>query len=248
LSQTNWQTATATSKPSPVSFAGDGFSLFPHPVTQLSIESRLFSIAAQFTGDYAPYQGVHITPGPGGTGAIVAATDRGAALFLGFDPDGTVDEPVSLLPYDELTRAAKGLKSGPRTLDIDTETRLAKVITHLKTKAGKVVELPAPAPIDAPKVFEDLRSTVASFVRYWEANGSTSETAGRFDVGLLTRMLDNAEILGDSVVLSCLTGGVLRVGIEGTNLFLLLASQTALPLPPVPAWMASWSTGRDDED
>jgi hypothetical protein len=217
-------------------------------MSQLSFESRLFSIAAQFTGTYAPYQGVHITPGPGGAGAIVAATDRGAALFLGFDPDGTVDEPITLLPYDELSRAAKGLKSGPRTLSIDTETRLAQVITHLKTKAGKVVELPAPAPIGAPSDFADLRSTVANFVRFWEKNGSTSDTAGRFDVGLLTKMLDNAEILGDSVILSCLTGGVLRVGIEGTDLFLLLASQTAQPIPPVPAWMASWAASGEPAD
>ena len=215
-------------------------------MTQLSFESRLFSIAAQFTGTYAPYQGVHITPGPGGTGAIVAATDRGAALFLGFDPDGTVDEPVTLLPYDELSRAAKGLKSGPRTLSIDTETRLAQVITHLKTKAGKVVEMPAPPPIGG--VFEDLRPFVANVVRFWETNGSSSDTAGRFDVGLLTKMLDNAEILGDSVILSCLTGGVLRVGIEGTDLFLLLASQTALPIPPVPAWMASWAASGESAD
>lgn len=215
-------------------------------MTQLSLESRLFSIAAQFVGTYAPYQGVHVTPGPGGTGVIVAATDRGAALFLGFDPDGTVDEPVTLLPYDELSRAAKGLKSGPRTLLIDTETRIAQVVTHLKTKAGKVVEMPAPSPIGG--VFEDLRPFVANVVRFWEANGSSSETAGRFDVGLLTKMLDNAEILGDSVVLSCLTGGVLRVGIEGTDLFLLLASQVALPVPPAPAWMTRWAASGETSD
>jgi hypothetical protein len=218
-------------------------------VTQLSFESRLFSIAAQFVGEYSPYQGVHIEPGPGGTGAIVAATDRGAALFLGFDPDGVVDEPATLLPYAELARAAKGLKSGPRTLSVDTDSGIAQVVTHLKTKAGKVVEMPAPAQLPGTDdVFRDLRAFVASIVRFWEENGSTSDTAGRFDVELLMRFLSNAEVLGDSVVLSCLTGGVLRVDIEGTNLFLVLASQAAEPIPPVPAWMVSWAGAGESED
>jgi hypothetical protein len=216
-------------------------------VTQLSFESRLFSIAAQFTSPYHPYQGVCVYPGPGGQGAIVSATHQGSTLVLAFDPAGEVEAPANLLPYPELARAAKGLKNGARTLEIDTETRLAKVITHLKTKAGKVVELPAPAELPIEGVFLDMRERVAGMIRYWKEHEDSKVNAGRYDIKLLTTLLDSAESLGESIVLSCLDGP-LRISIDGSDLFLIIGPQTAEPIPPVPAWMARWAASGEPVD
>jgi len=219
---------------------------------QLICESRLFAVGADFAGTYAPYQGVYFCPGPAGVGVIASASDRGALTFVGYDEDGTIDEPVVFIPTDELAAASRGLKSGPRTLSIDTETRIAAVTTPLKTKAGKTVEMAAP-PVSTIS-FPDVQTVVAQFVAYWEGLGQQVDACGRYDARLLLKALRAAEGLGDSVSLVGLSGGPLLINIEAsiedskkksvrmqsTGLLLMLMPQTAQPVPPPPGWARRW--------
>lgn len=219
---------------------------------QLTCESRLYAIGCDFAGTYAPYQGIHFCPGPAGIGVIAAASDRGALTFVGYDEAGTIDEPATLLQDDELAAASRGLKSGPRTLTIDTDTRIASVTTHLKTKAGKTVETAAPAVSAIP--FPDIETVVANFIAHWEGLGDRVDTSGRYDAKLLLKALRAAEGLGDSVSLTGMGGGPLLINIEAaledskkvirmhsTGLLLMLMPQTAQPVPPPPAWARRWA-------
>lgn len=219
---------------------------------QLTCESRLYAIGCDFAGTYAPYQGIHFCPGPASIGVIAAASDRGALTFVGYDEAGTIDEAATLLPADELAAASRGLKSGPRTLQIDTETRIASVTTHLKTKAGKTVEMAAPPVSSIP--FPDIHTVVANFIAHWEGLGQQVDSCGRYDAKLLLKALRAAEGLGDSISLSGLSGGPLLVNIEtaledvkkvvrmqSTGLLLMLMPQTAQPVPPPPGWARRWS-------
>jgi len=210
---------------------------------QLTCESRLFAVGADFAGTYAPYQGIHFAPGPGGAGVIAAASDRGALTFVGYDETGSIDEAATLLPTAELAAASRGIKSGPRTLTIDTGTRVATVTTHLKTKAGKTVEMAAP-PVSTI-AFPDVQTVLANFIAHWEANGRTGDTAGRYEAKLLLKALRVAEGLGDVVVLCGITGGPLLINIEGSGLLLMLLAQAAQPLPPPPGWAKRWAQDSD---
>lgn len=219
---------------------------------QLTCESRLYAVGCDFAGSYAPYQGVHFCPGPAGIGVIAAASDRGALTFVGYDEAGTIDEAATLLPADDLAAASRGLKSGPRTLSLDTETRIASVTTHLKSKAGKVVETAAPPVSSIP--FPDIRTITANLIAHWEGAARIITSCGRFDAKLLLKALRAAEGLGDSVALSGMDGGPLLISIEAyvedgkkaprmqsTGLMLMLMPQTAQPIPPPPAWARRWS-------
>jgi hypothetical protein len=219
---------------------------------QLICESRLFAVGADFAGAYAPYQGIYFCPGPGGAGVIAAASNRGALTFVGYDAGGTIDEPVVFIPTKELAAASRGLKSGPRTLSIDTEARIAAVTTPLKTKAGTTVEMAAP-PV-SQVAFPDVRGVIARFVSHWESMGQQVDTCGRYDAKLLLQALRAAEGLGDSVSLVGLSGGPLLINIEAsiedgkkkavqtqsTGLLLMLMPQTAQPVPPPPSWARRW--------
>ena len=221
---------------------------------QLICESRLFAVGADFAGTYAPYQGVYFCPGPGGAGVIASSSDRGALTFVGYDEAGTIDEPVVFIPTTELAAASRGLKSGPRTLSIDTETRIAAVTTPLKTTAGKTVDMAAP-PV-SQVAFPDVRGVIARFVAHWEGMGQQVDTCGRYDAKLLLQALRAAEGLGDSVSLVGLSGGPLLINVEtaaedekakkkairmqSTGLLLMLMPQTAQPVPPPPAWARRW--------
>lgn len=201
-------------------------------------ESRLFALAAEFTGKYVPFTGVHLAPGPGGDGVVVTSSDRGAICFMGYDPKGTAGGEVTLLPDKEVVKASRGLKLKERTLRIDTDARVARITTHMKSGAGQTVELPAPAPAADHK---DLRPILPQFIDVWKTQGDISATAGRYDTVLIRKALDAAESLGASVVLSSLVGGPLRVAIEGTDAMLLIVPQTALPIPALPEWLEAWS-------
>jgi len=222
---------------------------------QLNCESRLFVVGADFAGNYAPYQGIYFCPGPRGVGVIASSSDRGALTFVGYDESGTIDEPVVFIPTSELAAASRGLKSGPRTLSIDTETGIAAVTTPLKTKAGKTVEMSAP-PVSTI-AFPDVHGVVARLVAHWEGMGQQVDACGRYDAKLLLQALRAAEGLGDSVSLVGMSGGPLLINIEAavedetakkktvrmqsTGLLLMLMPQTAQPVPPPPGWVHRWS-------
>ena len=89
----------------------------------LRLNSALVAIAAEFTGKYAPYQSVEISPAPKG-GVFVASTDRGNIACLAYDPAGTADETIKLLPDPDLIKFCRGIKTADRELRIEGNNAL----------------------------------------------------------------------------------------------------------------------------
>ena len=104
----------------------------------LSCNSALLAIASEFTGTYAPYQAVELTPHERG-GVFLASTDKGNVACLAFDPAGEGDETINLLPNTELIKASRGVKTATRTLVIEDD--IAKVTTYRKT-TSETKEIP----------------------------------------------------------------------------------------------------------
>lgn len=194
--------------------------------------SGLFHIAAAFTGKYSPYQAIQVSPHPQG-GVVVAATDRGAAAFIGYDSQGRADDTVCLLPEPNLVRISNPIKTAERTLTINLLTGSAEVATHQKS-ADKIVEGRAPAVSNQD--FPPLLEVLGICVQAWDRSDSSTQ-AGRYEAKLLRQAIDAATSYGDSVVFSAFDGGPLRVEVEGSSVCFLVMPQTAVPLPGVPDWI-----------
>jgi hypothetical protein len=209
------------------------------------IDSRLFYIACQYTHKFAPWQAVTIQPGADGTGAIVSASDRGAATFLAFDPTGQADDHAAFIAGSDLLKVAKGIKSAKRSLRIDTDQLLARVTTHLKG-SDKVVEAPAPMLSENPA--PDLRLVMK---RYLDARRQVpaGNAFARIDAKLLARACESFDQLSDSVIISTLEGAA-PICLQGdkVDVMVLLMPQTADPLPPVPDWLNRWSQSGPEVD
>jgi hypothetical protein len=196
------------------------------------LESSLFHLAAQFTGKYAPFQGVTIEPFAGGVIAI--ASNRGAATFLGYDPKGYASEAACFLPGKELAAACKGIKSAERELAI--EGPCAKVTTFYKEHSTAKEFTVNPCSQQPP-----IRQAVAEMLRTWGEVPKTSTTAGRYDLSLLTPAVRAIADESDCVVISGYDGGPLRLQSESLGCVVLLMPQTAQPIPPAPPWLADYA-------
>ena len=208
----------------------------------LRFDASLFSLAAQFTGKYAPCQGVTVSPlVPGdatnriGRGVVVTASDRGAATFLALDPQGTADEEAAFIPDDELIKAARGIKTAARELLI--EEGRATVTTFRKT-TSESKEFPVHR---TQQRLPDLPGTIARAVEYWSATPELTTTAGRYDLQLLHKAIRAMVDDTDSIVISAFQGGPLRLQREDTGVVVLLMPQTARPIPPMPAWLLRYA-------
>lgn len=199
----------------------------------LRLNSALFSLAAQFTGKYVPYQGVSFFPHAGG--CLVAASDRGAGTFLGFDPQGAADETAVILPEKSLVAACNGIKTATRELQIDGDTAL--VITSNKTtssaKEFRVTRSSQPA--------VPFRELMARVVETWGQTPEVSTTAGRYDAALLAKAMRAMGTELDGLVLSSYHGGPLRLQGERLQVVVFLMPQTAEPLPAVPDWLTTYA-------
>jgi hypothetical protein len=195
------------------------------------LNSYLFSLAANFCGRYTPYQGITLTPHSGGV--AVTSSDRGAASFYGFDPQGYAPEEATFSPGDKLASACNGIKTAARELTI--EDTVARVTTYYKDHSNSAEFVATRLQHAAP-----LRHAIAGVIGLWRETPELSTTAGRYDIDLLTKACRSIAKEGDSVVISGYDGGPLRLQSERLNCVVLLMPQTAQPLPPLPPWLADF--------
>ena len=94
----------------------------------LQLNSALVAICSEFTGKYAPYQAVEISPAPRG-GVFVASTDRGNIACLAHDPAGQADRVMRLLPDAELIKFCRGIKTAERQLRIEGNNALVSTLS-----------------------------------------------------------------------------------------------------------------------
>lgn len=196
------------------------------------LRSSLFNLAAQFTGKWAPFQGVTLSPLAGGI--CVTAGDRGAATFLGYDPSGCATTAATFLPGKDLASASKGIKSAQRELTIEGE--LATVTTYYK-EHSKSQQFPIYACDEQPP----LRQVIAEVLRFWGEQPELSTTAGRYDLDLLTRAVRTISEESDQLVISGYHGGPLRLQSDALGCLVLIMPQVAQPIPPVPPWLADYA-------
>jgi len=195
----------------------------------IRFSAPLLSLAAEFTGKYAPFQGVQISPHPDG-GVLVISTDKGHVACLGHDPKGLIDEPRHLIVPPDLARAAAAIKAAERDVQIEGPT--AVVTTYRKsTNDTKQFQV-----FDCVATFPPIREVLATCIERWGATPETTTTAGRYDADLLTRAIKAAKTLTSSIVITSYDGGPLRLQGEGIDALVLLMPQTAEPIPPVPTW------------
>lgn len=201
----------------------------------LRFNSALLHLAAEFTGKYAPWQGIRVAPLAGGVS--VAASDRGAATLIGWDPNGSASSEACLLPSRDLANACKGIKTAERDVSIDDDHAVVTTFfkSHSVTKEFPVTYSSCP-----PPPFEE---TIATAVKFWQAAPEFSRTAGRYDLGLLTKALKALGTEDESVVLSSWNGGPLRLFREDVQATILLMPQEALPIPGTPPWLVDFAAG-----
>jgi len=199
----------------------------------LRFNSALLHLAAEFTGKYAPWQGIRVAPLAGGVS--VAASDRGAATLIGWDPNGSASSEACLLPSRDLANACKGIKTAERDVSIDGDQ--AVVTTFFKSHSV-AKEFPVTYSSCPPPPFEE---TIAAAISYWHATPELSRTAGRYDLGLLLKALKALGSEDDAVVLSAWQGGPLRLQRGDVQAVILLMPQEAQPLPGIPAWLEDFA-------
>jgi hypothetical protein len=196
------------------------------------LNSVLFSLAASFVGEYAPFQGVTLSPHAGGV--VVMASDRGAGAFYGFDPTGFAPEAATFIPAKGLATACKGIKTAQRELTIDDS--IALVTTYYKEHSTS-------KEFQVNRAAEQLpsRQVIRATVDLWGDPPNLSPTAGRYDSALVTRACKILAEESDSLVLCGYDGGPLRVQSEALRSVVLLMPQAAQELPPFPAWLADYA-------
>ena len=196
----------------------------------LQFNSALLAAVGAFTGDYAPYQSVHIRPHCGGI--LLAASDHGKVTAIGFDRRGSGDETTSIIPSSELLKACAGIKTAERGIVIDGDR--AVVTTYYKASSNKGKELAVHRSLTP---FPDIDAALAACVARWGTTPTLSQTAGRYRVAYLERAIKAAGLLADSLVLSAFDGGPLRLQGESIELIILVMPQTAEPIPQLPDWV-----------
>jgi hypothetical protein len=198
-----------------------------------SFSAPLLSVASEFTGKYAPYQAVQVKPHPQG-GVLVSATDQGKVAVVGYDPRGEASGETCLLVSSELGRACRAVKTGARELTVDGMNATVRSYSKSGGSSKAAEFLVQHSSVQFPPLGQALQSCIER----WGRTPRVSETAGRYDAGLLERAIKAAGSLADSITLSAFDGGPLRLQGAGLEILILLMPQTALPIPPVPQWIS----------
>jgi hypothetical protein len=215
----------------------------------LQLNAPLIAIAGEFTGKYAPYQAIEITPAKDG-GVFVASTDKGNIACLGFDPGGSGDSSMRLLPTPELLRACRGIKTAERSITLGGDgipascpptsaqaPNTAIVTTHRKSTNDRLE-----IPIQQSSVeFPPLAQTMASVLKKWGINPKISANAGRYDANYMQKAIKSLSSLDTSITFSCFDGGPMRLQTQEGNVVVLVMPQTAEPIPPIPDWLEKYS-------
>tara|TARA_Y100000589_G_C27144509_1_gene626219 strand:- start:62 stop:679 length:618 start_codon:yes stop_codon:yes gene_type:complete len=200
----------------------------------LQLNSALVSIAAEFTGRFAPYQAVEISPAPKG-GVYVASTDKGNIACLAHDPGGQADETIKLMPDPEMIRLCRGIKTAERELKIDGNNA---IVTTFRKTTSERKEIIISRSISE---FPPLSKAVNSCVQRWSDSPEVSATAGRYESRYVERALKGLSGLSDSVILSAFDGGPLRIQTEAANIVVLVMPQTAEKIPVLPEWLKEYA-------
>lgn len=196
----------------------------------VSLNGALVHVAAEFCGNYSPYQGVQIRPNPSGSGVFVASTDAGKLAFLAFDGQGKGDEEIVLLPTAELLKNTRPLKSASRWLEIESSQARCSKLTKNTTQT---VEIPITRSVATPPDLVGVMKTVAT---QWGKDCPCVD-AGNFDASYLQKAFRAIESLGSSVTMSHLNGGPLRVESHDSPVMVMVMPQTAEPIRPLPEFL-----------
>ena len=203
----------------------------------LKLNSALVAICSEFTGKYAPYQAIEISPATGG-GVFVASTDRGNIACLAHDPGGKADETIHLLPDAELMKFCRGIKTADRELSIDGNN--AMVTTFRKTTSERREAIINKSISEFPP----LAKAICSCLDRWSPAPSVSTTAGRYESTYVERALKGLSSTSESVVLSAFDGGPLRIQTDKADVVVLVMPQVAEKIPPVPEWLSDYAASR----
>lgn len=202
----------------------------------LSFNSALLSVACDFTSKFAPFQAVEITKAENG-GVYLASTDKGNIACFAYDPSGSADENICLLPNKDLMRACKGIKTGERNIKIDGN--MATVTTYKKT-TNQIQELPVMlSGVEFPH--GKITKAIRDCIERWSVSPTTSDTAGRYDIDYINRAIKSLSVFDSSICLCAFDGGPLRIQGSDNNLTILVMPQTAEPIPEIPAWLKAYS-------
>lgn len=203
----------------------------------LQLNSALVAIASEFTGNYAPYQAIEISPGPKG-GVYVASTDRGNIACLAYDPAGTADEEITLLPEPELMKLCRGIKTADRQLQIKGNNAM---VTTFRKSTNERREVIINKSISD---FPPLRLALTSCLERWSNTPSVSATAGRYESRYIEKAIKGLSTMSDSVILSAFDGGPLRVQTDKADVVILVMPQVAEKIPSIPEWLSEYASSR----
>lgn len=197
-------------------------------------QAGLLGLAADFTGKFSPWQGVHIQPLAGGV--AVTASINGAMALIGYDAGGIAsDGPATYLVGPELAKAANFVKTCERELLIDDDVAIVR--NHFKEHTTS-----AEFPITRSKAnFPDIAGAVSAALRRWGELPEVSSTAGRYDSELLLKAIRAVRDKTDNLVISGYDGGPLRLQGGRMDVVILLMPQAAEPIPPPPPWLADYA-------
>ena len=199
----------------------------------LSCNSSLIAIAAEFTGKFAPYQSICISPAQ--QGVYIVSTDKGNVACLAYDPTGETDETICLLPTTELIKASRGIKTADRTLRI--EGNQATVTTARKTTSETKEISISRSMVDFP----DLATPLNKAIQRWDATENNAITAGRYNINYIQDAVKSLSSINSSVTLHSFDGGPLRIQESSGNIVVLVMPQTAEPIPDIPSWLRSYT-------
>ena len=201
----------------------------------LRLNSALVAIAAEFTGKYAPYQSVEISPAPKG-GVFVASTDRGNIACLAYDPAGAADETIKLLPDPDLIKLCRGIKTAERELRIEGNNAL---VTTFRKSTNEQRETIVNRSISD---FPPLAGAISHCLEVWTDSPGISTTAGRYESWYVERAIKGLSSTSDSVILSGFHGGPLRIQTDKADVVILVMPQVKEKIPSVPEWLSDYAT------
>ena len=196
----------------------------------IRFNSALLANAAEFTGKYAPYQGIELAPAPGG-GIYVTSTDKGNIAYFGYDPAGEADQCVVVFPTADLIKLCRGIKTADRELRISDG--LGKVTTFRKS-SNEVKETPVQF---SSVAFPELGPVVQTIVSYWNSQPPMTTTCGSYDSGYVAKALRCLGGQSDSVCISSFDGGPMRLQLPGEQQVILVMPQEKIPVPDLPEWL-----------
>lgn len=200
------------------------------------LNSAYFSLAAEFTGQFSPCQGVELAPHPSGQGVtIVSVSDGAAMVFLGYDSSGICDEPPSVfLPGDDIPKAGRGIKTAERELTINGSIA---TVTEYKSKVSSAQEFSI-ARTSTP--LPPIPAVIRKAVKLWGEAPELVETTGRYSLPLLTSAVKSMVDRAASVSMYIYPDGPMRLQRDDMSVVVLLMPQTAVEVPPLPRWLLDY--------